>query len=142
MPAGVQGAGPLHLPIQQVPDRVGIGERLRHRDGEFQQRVPAAGPPPMCCPGAAPTPAPRVPRSSASAAHATTAIELSCHIAFITGSADQVAAMVDFAAATPALRAVGPSLLVGPPPPTPGLDDAHHIASRRFGVRERALGQS
>ncbi|MBP2332183.1 hypothetical protein [Corynebacterium freneyi] len=83
---------------------------------------------------------PRARRAHA-AAHATTAIELACHIAFITGRADQVAAMVDFAAATPALRAVGPSLLVGPPPPTPGLDDAHHIASRRFGVRERAIGQ-
>lgn len=75
-------------------------------------------------------------------AHATTAIELACHIAFITGRADQVAAMVDFAAATPALRAIGPSLLVGPPPVTPGLDDAHDIASRRFGVRERGFGQS
>lgn len=75
-------------------------------------------------------------------AHVTSAIELACHIAFITGRPDQVAAMVGFAAATPALRVIGPSLMVGAPPMADGLDDAHGIASRRFGLRVRRPGES
>lgn len=70
-------------------------------------------------------------------ASATHAIEATCHIAFGIGEPGHVAAMVEFAAATPALRAVGPSLLVGPPPRLGHLrelEEPYRIAETRFGL--------
>lgn len=70
-------------------------------------------------------------------ASATHAIEAACHIAFGIGEPGHVAAMVEFAAATPALRAVGPSLLVGPPPRLGHLrelEEPYRIAETRFGL--------
>lgn len=69
--------------------------------------------------------------------HATHAIELACRIAFVIGEPAHVAAMAEFAAATPALRAVGPSLLVGAPPRMTHLrelDEAYRRAGQRLGL--------